>query len=253
MRGEAQAGQRVAGGQARPQWWQRSDVPARWYTSGRSQSGQAWTWPQSRHTTTDAVPRRLMTRIARSPCAASSAASAAASASDSSPRLPAASSARMSTADTLGSVPAGREGSTARRYRPARAWPMLSTDGVALPRTTAAPAIRASSSGRVARLEPRRPVALVGGVVLLVDDHEADVLERRQQRRPRPDDDVRVACPDPAPLVGALALAQPRVEDATRIGRSARRRSTMGVASAISGTSRSAGLPAAREAAIAST
>ena len=28
--GEAQAGQRDAGGQARPQWWQRSEVPARW-------------------------------------------------------------------------------------------------------------------------------------------------------------------------------------------------------------------------------
>ena len=43
MRGEAQDGQRVAGGAARPQWWQRSVMPAWWKTSGRSQSGQAWT------------------------------------------------------------------------------------------------------------------------------------------------------------------------------------------------------------------
>ena len=64
---------------------------------------------------------------------------------DSRPRLPAASSARRSTDVTLGSVPAGRAGSRTRRYLPARAWPTLSTDGVALPRTTAAPARVASS------------------------------------------------------------------------------------------------------------
>ena len=30
IRGDAHAGQRDAGGHARPQWWQRNDVPARW-------------------------------------------------------------------------------------------------------------------------------------------------------------------------------------------------------------------------------
>ena len=107
---------------------------------------------------------------------------------------------------------------------------------------------------RVARLEAWRAIALVGGVVLLVDDHEADVLERRQQRRPRPDDDVRVAGPDPAPLVGALALAEPRVEDRDadrEVGaqavddRASRGRSPARAAAP--------GRPAAREAAIAST
>ena len=154
---------------------------------------------------------------------------------------------------TLGSVPAGRAGSTARRYRPARAWPMLSTDGVALPEDDGRAGDPGELDGGVARLQPRRPVALVGGVVLLVDDHQADVRERRHERDPRPDDDVRLAGPDPPPLVGALALAQRRVQQRDADGRSARSRSTIGVASAISGTRSSAGRPAARQAAIAST
>ena len=87
-----------------------------------------------------------MTRIARSPADVSSSPMAPVSASEKSPRLPAASSARMSTARTRGSVPDGRTGSTARRYRPARAWPIDSTDGVALPSTTAAPARVPSAS-----------------------------------------------------------------------------------------------------------
>ena len=66
---------------------------------------------------------------------------------------------------------------------------------------------------RVARLQPGRPVALVRGVVLLVDDHEAHVREGREERGARPDHDVRLARADPAPLVGALALPEPRVED----------------------------------------
>ena len=35
--------------------------------AGARTRGSAWTWPQSRHSTTEAVPRRLITRIARSP------------------------------------------------------------------------------------------------------------------------------------------------------------------------------------------
>ena len=65
---------------------------------------------------------------------------------------------------------------------------------------------------RVPGLDARRAVALVGGVVLLVDDDQADVRERREQRGAGPHDQVRVAGPDPPPLVGALALAQRGVE-----------------------------------------
>ncbi len=64
----------------------------------------------------------------------------------------------------------------------------------------------------VARLEARRAVALVGRVVLLVHDDQADVGERREQRRPGAHHEVDVARPDPAPLVGALALAEARVD-----------------------------------------
>ena len=71
----------------------------------------------------------------------------------------------------------------------------------------------AELDGDVAGLEPRRPVALVRGVVLLVDDDEADVGQRRQDREPRPDDDVHVAAADASPLVGALAVAEAGMDE----------------------------------------
>ena len=66
---------------------------------------------------------------------------------------------------------------------------------------------------RVAGLEPGRPVALVGRVVLLVDDDQPDVGERRHDRQPRPDHDVDVARPDPPPLVGPLPLPEARMDE----------------------------------------
>jgi hypothetical protein len=67
--------------------------------------------------------------------------------------------------------------------------------------------------GGVPRLQSRRAVALVGGVVFLVDDHEADITEWRRNRQAGAHDDVHVAGPDPAPLVGTFAVAQPRVDE----------------------------------------
>ncbi len=49
--------------------------------------------------------------------------------------------------------------------------------------------------------------------MLLVDDDETDVRERRHDRQPRPDDDVDVAGPDAPPLVGTLAVGQTRVDE----------------------------------------
>ena len=49
--------------------------------------------------------------------------------------------------------------------------------------------------------------------MLLVDDDDPDIGERRQDREPRPDDDVDVAAADAPPLVGALAVAEPRMDD----------------------------------------
>ena len=49
--------------------------------------------------------------------------------------------------------------------------------------------------------------------MFLVDDDETDVGERREDRQSRPDDDVRLARPDAAPLVGPLSLAEARVDE----------------------------------------
>jgi hypothetical protein len=49
--------------------------------------------------------------------------------------------------------------------------------------------------------------------VLLVDDHEPDVVERGERRKAGPDDDVDVAGPDAAPLVGPLPCPEARVDE----------------------------------------
>ena len=71
----------------------------------------------------------------------------------------------------------------------------------------------AQPDGHVTRLKPRCPVALVGGIVLFVDDDEPDIGQRSDDGQPRPDDDVHLARPDAPPLVGALAVAKARVDE----------------------------------------
>ena len=95
---------------------------------------------------------------------------------------------------------------------PARARPTLSTAGVALPRIAAAPASSARRRAVSRAWRRGRPVALVRPLVLLVDDDDADVGERGEDREARADDDVDVAGPDPPPLVRAFAFAEARVE-----------------------------------------
>ena len=233
----------------------------RWARPARSGGSAAWSRPGDTRAggrspgrparcrspgtaTTDAVPRRLRTRIARSPPAVSRSASASASASESTLRFPAASSARMSTAVT--------PGLRARRPHRQHRAPVPARPGVAhrlhrgrrRPEHHRRPGQPAQLHRRVACLEARRPVALVGRVVLLVHDDQPDVRERREQGRPRPDHEVDVA----APGSGATRRrARPRPARSagrrSRTGSSARSRSTIGVASAISGTS---SRPAAR-------
>ena len=137
---------------------------------------------------------------------------------------------------TTGSAPAARTGSTDRRYRPERgpsSPPPASRSRAPRRRPRAGRVQR-----RVASLEPGRPVALVGRVVLLVHDDQPDVRQRRSRASPRPDDEVRLTGADPAPLVGTLTLAQGRMQDGDPDRGSARSRSTIGKASAISGTRR---------------
>ena len=63
----------------------------------------------------------------------------------------------------------------------------------------------------VARIVDDAVFLLVGAVVLLVDDDEAEVGERQEQSRARPDDDPRFAVRRRGPDALALALGQPRV------------------------------------------
>ena len=60
--------------------------------------------------------------------------------------------------------------------------------------------------GRVALL-------LVARVVLLVDDDQAEVVDRGEDRRARADADLRLAAPQPLPLVEAFAVGEGAVED----------------------------------------
>ncbi len=49
--------------------------------------------------------------------------------------------------------------------------------------------------------------------MLLVDDEQAQPVERREDRRPRADHQVHLAAPDAVPLIVALAVGQPAVLD----------------------------------------
>ena len=152
-----------------------------------------------------------MTRIARPPGGSDS--SAVDSAPESRPRLPAASSARRSTTSTRGGAPLGRSGRTdvAIAALPDAAHALHGR------RRAAEDDRGAGQAGErqrgVAGLQAGRPVALVGRVVLFVDDDQADVGEWRGRRHARPHDHVHTAGTNAPPLVGALALAQPGMQD----------------------------------------
>ena len=67
--------------------------------------------------------------------------------------------------------------------------------------------------GDRARVVARVGLLLVRGVVLLVDDDQPDAAHRREHRRPRADDDPRLAPRDPVALVAPLRRAERRVHD----------------------------------------
>ena len=142
---------------------------------------------------------------------------------------------RMSTISTGGSaraVDARAAGAGARS-----AW-TLSGRGVALPATSTAPACARAPLGDAPRVVARVALVLVGRVVLLVDDDQAEPLDRREDRRARPDADARLARAQPRPLVVALARARAWSAGRRRCRRSAStKRDTICGVSAISGTS----------------
>ena len=96
----------------------------------------------------------------------------------------------------------------------------------------------------VAAVIARRLVLFVRAVVLLVDDDQADVLERREDRRPRADDDVDLAAPDAVPLDRAARRPRARCAESRRATEPrAKAPATAGVRP-ISGTSTSTRRPA---------
>ncbi|MEH3055219.1 MAG: hypothetical protein PGN13_14665 [Patulibacter minatonensis] len=108
------------------------------------------------------------------------------------------------------------------RWHPAAVDALLHADdlerGVALGAWRGAPAeqdgaVVLRSPGRDAPgVVPRVAFVLVGAVVLLVDDHEPEIVERCEDGRARADDDPRLAAADPPPLVAARPLAEAGVQ-----------------------------------------
>ena len=259
-RGSGSAARRSSGsasraGVARPQWWQRSvvaglvvderplavraglDVAA--VAAQDDRRGPAPVDDEDRLVAGRAVQRRERRRPA-APTAARGCR----------PRAPRAGRRPRST----GGAPVGRVGRTTRRYAPVAGPP----DALDRRRRAAEDDRRAGQLAEadrgVAGLEPRRPVALVGGVVLLVDDRSG----RRRASGARTASRVPTTMStSPARIrrhsSARSPSASPEWTSATRASRSARSRSTSGIASAISGTRTRAGRPASSAAAIAST
>jgi hypothetical protein len=76
---------------------------------------------------------------------------------------------------------------------------------------------RAAALGDVAGVVARVALVLVGGVVLLVDDDQAEVDDRREHRRARAHADARLAAAQALPLVVALALGELGVQHRDRV------------------------------------
>ena len=74
-------------------------------------------------------------------------------------------------------------------------------------------ALRGAAAGDGAGVVAGVALLLVGGVVLLVDDDQAEVADRGEDGRARADADARLAAAQAPPLVVALAGGEGRVED----------------------------------------
>ena len=58
----------------------------------------------------------------------------------------------------------------------------------------------------VARVIPRRFLLFIGGLVFFIDDDEAEIFERREDRAARADDDARAAGMNLVPFIVPLAF-----------------------------------------------
>ena len=114
---------------------------------------------------------------------------------------------------------------------------------MAEPSTTTAPSRLAAHHGHVAGVVARRLLLLVGMLVLLVHDDQAQRLDRREDGRAGADDDAGAALADLVPFVVALAGGQMAVQhghqglERCREQKRALKRSTVCGVREISGTS----------------
>ena len=100
-------------------------------------------------------------------------------------------------------------------------------------RSTALGALGGDVAGVVARVA----FVLVGGVVLLVDDDQTEILDRREHGRARADADPRLARAQTPPFLVALGRAQLRVQYRDGVAEAFDETPTICGVSAISGTS----------------
>jgi hypothetical protein len=75
------------------------------------------------------------------------------------------------------------------------------------------PGLGGAALSHAAGVVARVAFVLVGGIVLLVDDDEPEVADRREDRRARTDAHARLPRPQPRPLVVALASRELGVQD----------------------------------------
>ena len=113
--------------------------------------------------------------------------------------------------------------------------------------------MRRAHHGHVAGVIGDAILLLVGAVVLLIDDDEAELRKGQEQRRARADNDLRLARSDGAPDARArLRALTPECHSTGGAPKRAAKRATKGAVSAISGISTRVWRPASSAAAMAS-
>ena len=203
-RGALRAGPRR--GSAWAQWWQTRRPLWRWTISETSQLGQLQWCPQERQVSQGAKPRRLIITIALAPAA----------------RTPSSASQVSACSGPRAGVGLAHVDQLDRRHAqavdpPRQLQPRQLQPGLRARRRGAGDehgaAVRGAAAGDRAGVVAGVALLLVGGVVLLVDDDQAEVADRGEDGRARADADARLAAAQPPPLVVALAGGEGRVED----------------------------------------
>ena len=169
---DPQSAQAGGTGSRWPQWWQAISSAARWSTSVTSQSGHSQTRPQTRQERKFDQPRRFSSTIAFSPRrrTPSSAVRVRSCSAPGTPSIPTSSTGGSRRRSTLRAEPQAVVAHDALRARRGAAGEQ---HGALLAR---------APLGHHAGVVARVALLLVGGVVLLVDHDQAEVVERARRR-----------------------------------------------------------------------